>query len=303
MQSNGQAISSTGSNLLVVTENAPSYDGQFGPYVAALGQQAYSRASTLAGSIVDLSEHLLAKGIEFETVDMAAIGEWDSFFCENTILKLWSTLTGLSIEELKRYLKLATLLGNSSLFFGIIISILVGQQSKVNPQPSISQAPQADRGKTWTQTEIENQIKEDNHGKLPADDGSQQCVDWARTRREELGATELPHIGAYSNSDLGAHNYVQIYKDSVVQISMGDVSGSSLNVSGMLPGAALVWDKGDPMLGGGDGYTYGHIAIIEAVQSDGVWVSQANWPGASAMFIPKENLSGLYIIPPSATPG
>jgi hypothetical protein len=174
-----------------------------------------------------------------------------------------------------------------------------GKQPVKPPSPSI-QPIQAGQEKVWTETEIKNQIL-GSQGVLPLDNGKEQCVDWAQKRREELGATILPAISIYSPNDWGAHNYTNIFKDSIIHITANDVSGSGLNISGLKTGAAIVWDKGNATLSGTAGYTYGHIAIVEAVQPDGVWVSQANWPGEPVMFIPKANLPDLYVIPPNAT--
>ncbi len=151
--------------------------------------------------------------------------------------------------------------------------------------------------KRWTKKEVENLVKS-SQGTLPS--SRQSCVYWAIKRRAKLGAQRLPTIGIYS-SDLGAHSYIQIFKGLVIHITTNDVSGIGLNIPGLQPGAAIVWNKGHSDLGR-EGYTFGHIAIVEVVQPDGVWVSQANWPGRPVMFIPKKKLSGLYLIPPTATP-
>lgn len=174
----------------------------------------------------------------------------------------------------------------------------VQQQEKATPPtppPSHAPAPQ-----TWTEEQILGKIA-GSHGRLPKETG-QQCVDWAQDRRESLEGTSLPAISTYSPKDWGAHNYIRIFGDSAVQIGSGDVSEAGVSVAGLQPGAAIVWDKGHAGLRGTDGYTYGHVAVVEAVQADGVWVSQANWPGKPVMFIPNEKMPGLYVVPPDAKP-
>lgn len=133
IQGNGQNVSSSGSKALTAAEGAPSYNGQFGPKVAAIGQEAFARACGLAVNLTDLGERVLAKGMEFEAVDVAAIAALDPIFDENALLALWSKLTGLSIQELEAILKLATLLGDPALFFGLIISIIIGQNPSIHP--------------------------------------------------------------------------------------------------------------------------------------------------------------------------
>jgi len=117
-------------------------------------------------------------------------------------------------------------------------------------------------------------------------------VHWAKDRTRSLGGTELPPTGAYPG-DLGAHKYIKIYDGSAVEI---DDSNLEDLINNMEPGAVLVWDGG---IKGAE--SSGHIAVVEAVQEDGVWISQANWD-PSVKFIPKEDLTGLYMIPPNAKP-
>lgn len=83
---------------------------------------------------------------------------------------------------------------------------------------------------------------------------------------------------------------------------MASVLQGLIGSTGLSPGTVLVWDAGHPDTKGTDGYTYGHVAVVESVQPDGVWVSQANWPGRAVMFIRTERLSTLHAIPPGAQP-
>ena len=69
LQSEGQTISSIGGNLLGAVQSAPSYDGQFGPQVSAIGQEAYSRLGNSSSHLSNLGTRLSKKGVEFQMVD------------------------------------------------------------------------------------------------------------------------------------------------------------------------------------------------------------------------------------------
>jgi pimeloyl-ACP methyl ester carboxylesterase len=56
-----------------VTASAPSYDGQFGPPVHAIGAEAASRLRRLAELLGERSEFLLRKAAEFEAADQAVL--------------------------------------------------------------------------------------------------------------------------------------------------------------------------------------------------------------------------------------
>ena len=61
-----------GSEVSAATSNAPSYDGQFGPRVASVGQEAAARYQALAGRLEALSTQLRTKADEFIQADLAA---------------------------------------------------------------------------------------------------------------------------------------------------------------------------------------------------------------------------------------
>ena len=77
IQGIGGKISSLVKDLMSVTEGAPSYDGQFGPKVAAIGNEANARGRTLSNALSSLGEKLNSKGIEFANVDNAVILGFD----------------------------------------------------------------------------------------------------------------------------------------------------------------------------------------------------------------------------------
>ncbi len=159
------------------------------------------------------------------------------------------------------------------------------------------QMEQARKMGPLTPTDVQRWVILDQ-GRLP---GDEQCVQWARDRSASLGGPSLPPIGKHFRDDLGAHQYLKIFRGQTFQVPHD--STDLTRVPGLEAGACVVWDRGHPDTRGTAGYTYGHIAVIEAVQPDGVWVSQANWPGRPVMFIPREKLSSLYVIPRNASVG
>jgi surface antigen len=166
--------------------------------------------------------------------------------------------------------------------------------------------------RTYKEQEIIDKILKGN-GRLPVlpENGStniyggnhDQCVAWAKERRVSLGGEPLPP--ASIGNDPGAKNYIQKYSSSINQVNKGNLDEI---ISETEPGAALVYppNSSNP---------FGHVAIVEAIQDDGIWISEANWGwvtengklvyrGTSCVrFIAKNKLESLYIIPHDAKPG
>lgn len=113
-----------------------------------------------------------------------------------------------------------------------------------------------------------------------------QCAVYARERR--------PDLGRAGGDDGGAANYITKLRDWIVSIGdKDDLKGK------IAQGYAIVWPRQHSQLKGTDGYTYGHIAIVESVDVDKITVSQANWPGKPTMEITRDELQSLYIIGPT----
>ncbi|MGB9777453.1 MAG: WXG100 family type VII secretion target [Anaerolineae bacterium] len=147
-----------------------------------------------------------------------------------------------------------------------------------------------------TQNDVRRWVELDQ-GRPP---GSEQCVRWARERSSSLHGPPLPPIGQYSTTDLGAHQYLKIFHGQTFQVPANSTDLTQIN--GLEAGACVVWNRYHPDTQHTAGYLHGHIAVIEAVQPDGVWISQSNWPGRPVMFIPRDRLSSLHVIPPGARP-
>jgi cell division septation protein DedD len=74
--------------------SAPSYDGQFGPQVQALGSEISADALTTAAKLSSLSEALLIKADEFEAADQETQGGFAGLFAQ---FRSWLDSLGLSI--------------------------------------------------------------------------------------------------------------------------------------------------------------------------------------------------------------
>ena len=59
-----------------LTVNAPSYDGQFGPQVQAIGAEAASRIGALAALLAAREEYLTARAEAFDAADQAVVGSF-----------------------------------------------------------------------------------------------------------------------------------------------------------------------------------------------------------------------------------
>jgi hypothetical protein len=142
-------------------------------------------------------------------------------------------------------------------------------------------------------TKIEREM-----GRLPdpwEDTEGEECVAWARLRRNRLNATPMPATGAYPQGDdvalYGAWNYNHIYQDATKP-----VEAHPLEQQGIVAGDALISrpTTSNP---------WGHIAIVEAVYPDGLIISQANVKQARIVkFVPRDELASWLRIPAEASP-
>lgn len=146
--------------------------------------------------------------------------------------------------------------------------------------------------------ELEARIRSDL-GRLPNENG-EQCVRWVQDRVENITGRRPPAIGVYG-SDVGADNYRFMFDGVYFSAANAD----SL-VDSATPGAILVWTRSQLKNGAG------HVAVVERVTSDGIWISEANWDANSdgkktasdgIRFIKREELArlGLYMISAGAT--
>ncbi len=279
----GLQIAAVAVKLSAIGLLARTYDNNtFGPKVRSICNGSAAIANSIRSSIANSADQL-SNYIK----KIVAIDEGGVF---NRISNWWKSLWNVSNEssgENTDSLKIDTK------------EAIVSESGQDKVYDSTSQY------KEYTESDIINKI-EDENGRLPDlpaygstdPNSAEQCVAWAKERRLSLGANALPV--ASIGDDPGAKNYITKYSNSVTAVNNSNVEQVLSNTE---PGAALVYD-------GTSSNKYGHVAVIEAVQNDGVWVSEANWgwvngvyKGTSCVrFINKDSLEGLYIIPKDVNP-
>ena len=170
--------------------------------------------------------------------------------------------------------------------------------------PSVNE--QTKLGKLIPQTpeeikqEILDSIKK-RMDRLP-NDKKEQCVEWVQDRIKNMTGTEISGVGAY-DEDWSASNYRYMFEGGE-QITQSNVDEM---LSHTAPGAILVWTKEQA------DNNNGHVAAVERVTSEGIWISEANWDANNdgvktasdgVRFISKEKLQqiGLFVIPVGASP-
>ena len=86
IEAEAESLRAIGREASRATHSAPSYDGQFGPKVDAIGAEAWSRMSAQADRLEDLAQRLRAKAGEFAAADQLSVAmppgpwlDWDSF--------------------------------------------------------------------------------------------------------------------------------------------------------------------------------------------------------------------------------
>jgi hypothetical protein len=144
----------------------------------------------------------------------------------------------------------------------------------------------------WTPEEAKKFILEHDY----EFSGTLECAVWAQKRAEKITGIKPPSITEY-NPDQGAYNYIDIYADSVIPVTRQNAQSTLNRIE---PGALLVFDRNE-----GGAFGSGHVAIIEKVQANGVWISHSNWPKGNPPkieFYDTEILIGLYVIPAGAEP-
>lgn len=284
---------------------APSYDGQFGPKVRALGQAALSRAKKQSASTNLLSGSLSKRAKAFQAADSAAVkgvqaktGLFNIY--DPVYLRFLSIFLGLTIAQVLLLLRLGAL--------GIPIGLLPWgklprwiippwwpfpplfppKKPDVPPvepplPPIVTTEPEPP--KKWPEPPTQPVLK-------PASPKDTTCALYAAARRPDLGSTQSDRERF---QDQAAANYICKFQEKAFQITADDVSsekGGLTNIVGV--GYAVVWEPGVM----GYDKTYGHVAIIEEVYPDRVVISHAGRSITSptkTLYI--KDLTQLWLIP------
>lgn len=141
-------------------------------------------------------------------------------------------------------------------------------QTKKGISPNTNEQTEPGKNIPKKQDEVRQEILDSiksRMGRLP-NDNKEACVKWVQDRLKNLIGTEIPGIGEY-DSDWSAYNYRYMF-EGVGQVNQSNVNGLA---SIMAPGAILIWtnDQADN--------SNGHVAVVERVTKEGVWISDANW--------------------------
>lgn len=272
MQEVGGEVTSLGSSAASAAQGAPSYDGQFGPQVAAIGAEAAARINSFTSRIVNLSERLNRKAIDFIRADTEALSGFVSatikWPTESQLLAQWSKMAGIPVAVLERYLKLGMLFGGAQ-FYSLLVGMVMwnglfswtgqtfsnltrpswwppilwpfGQTKPQTPKPTSPPAPN-----TVIQTGIVEVPVNEN-----ADDSD--CVAFVNGQPGWKGNVP-PNVTNMNGGWAGGA------RDE--KWNYGDVPK---------PGALMVEAKSDsPKIGATiDGVEWGHISYIKSVEYDG----------------------------------
>lgn len=166
---------------------------------------------------------------------------------------------------------------------------------EVNKVPEPAYASHKPSEVKWTKAKAQNYVKK-QAGRLPSK--TESCVVWAKVRAKQIAGFDVPPISPYNSENYGAYNLIDIYGNDV--ISMPSKESVEKTIPTLPPGTLVIWGKGQK----GSDPTYGHVAVVEKVEADGIWVSDGGWKGkeGSPRFISIEGLQGLHVAPPSSKP-
>jgi hypothetical protein len=121
----GSDVNTTGQASASLAQGAPSYDGQFGPRVQAIGNEALARAQGLFSQMTSLSSQLQSRAQAFTAADTAGIAGFSNISSAPQALGPWSWLNGLPIDKINIYIWLGKLFGGTP-FFGLMLALLLG---------------------------------------------------------------------------------------------------------------------------------------------------------------------------------
>lgn len=307
MDSSGSQIQSAGSTLSGAGSGAPSYEGQFAPWVQGIASDANGRSKQMASGVLDLGFRVGKKANEFQAADQAGLagissaGQKQLSWTEQNALMSW--IAGLFGRDW--FKKPSFSLLPWVLLPGFIITRPgPGPWWRPGPFPWPWWPPKVTP--RWPPSFWPKPIEPVPPSKpifppekplpipaapkpqpvplaetdAPTSGGS--CAIYAQKRRPDLGP-----VGKSGNGNTGAGNYIHKYKDKVFHTSRSDDLTKKI-----APGYALVWEIGHPQADA----TYGHIAIVEEVGPDYVWISQAG-SSPTRMKLSREFVSTLYVLP------
>lgn len=298
----GATLSQVGGSVLGKASSAPSYDGQFGPRVQAIGSEASARAQGFSTRMNDLSGQLQRRAQAFEAADMSAsmagLGNLSiglkNWLETSRLLTEWRRSAGAPYSSLLRYLLLGTLLRGMgvNLPLGVLISLAVrsgfitsfGKKSPTPPSP-----PPAEKSL--------QPIPEDGPTSQYIRKGLGGCTYYVATRRNLDDWKRWPD----------AHEWDEAAKESGYEVNDKPVEGAIIVFE---KGTKYKYEKKGNLIDTGTRYPVeggyddrGHVAYVEEVDtsysgglrikvSEGIYVEKMGMGNAG-----KENPNKWIVIP------
>ena len=267
----GGNVIQSGQNAFGIARGAPNIDGQFGPQVQAIGNEALVRAQGLFSRMNDLSNWLQSRAQAFEAADMAGIAGFVNVYNKAQILAPWLKLTGVPMDILNRYLMLGGFFVGTS-FYGLLATLIMGNNLfSGNRQTSGSPItkPSTTFGDILKKTEKQEALKKEQQpvkSPQPAPSPSQQSNKFGELL-EKIEKTEFQ-----SPTSLSANDSNNLY------FKFGDTYPSGKYKGDRHPGIDIKADKGEPVhpIGAGkvvkignDPSGYGRYVVVEHEMQDG----------------------------------
>lgn len=323
MARSGVSVQQTGSLLNNAGHSAPSYDGQFGPWVMGIASEGNGQSKFLGVGVGDLGLMVGRKADQFHAVDSEAIFGITSIGSvrENWLLQNKFLVELFGLSWLERISKFWFILLPGMLLPGFIIPRPVpGSWWRPGPGPWPWWPPKWPWQKPPKPPEFWPKPKDPSKPIFPIippvpglkpkplpppalpdlkpeESRRPQPVPLAKTAEPtkegscalyaQARRPDLGPVGGSGNGNTGAGNYIHKYESEVFQTAPTDNLQEKI-----APGYALIWEIGHPQAD----KTYGHVAIVEEVYPDYVIVSQAG-SDPTRMKLSRDFISTLYVLP------
>lgn len=316
IQTYGSNVQKTGTFLTSAASRAPSYEGQFGPWVQSIAAEANARSKQSSSSLLDIGLRVGRKAQQFAAVDQAAVGAGLRLTRAVSLIigtgNLWRWLPIIgggkfwdTIRRLFPWLRWFPWLWRLPWFLipGAILRPPWRVPPVRPPMPPVIPKPEvAPPGSPSAPSDSElwrREIKSDGptpgaNTKFPHYNGQQQCTNYVAQKRnvdgfrvagDMNGKRWAVHAEAngYLVSEVPAKGTIMVFNpDAMVNPKTGSAGGFPTVYT---PGVEAI----DPAWGGYQASAqYGHVAYVESVKFDGqfyeVEISQAN-AGADKMIL------------------
>ncbi len=268
-------------------------------WIRGICSKAFSQARNIDNKLEDLGGIIGKKARDFLLADTASVAGLEA---TNSLLMKWiessgilskiASFVGQHLYQFESFLKLTGLLGGgylmniTTLYFaqrgmafwkgrtyhGIQLpwksDFVIGEKDSVSHEsqegtenvfgPLIQDSKSIEKEKTASPIPFNPLVSNDNYS------GNDNCVDYAKARRDPAF-----YLGPTGGAG-GAADYITTHQENVIRLDSKE--NNLLKV--LAPGYAVVWTRTHPY----SSPEYGHVAIIEKVEKDKIWVSQRGVP-------------------------